>query len=556
MVTSDSFCIRHWSGTYIICRPSTLGEGLVGGELQNVLFVLQHAYASTDPSVIDPIHAWCVRNGSIPLAAASKQLHAFSSVDVGGHGIAAAWENVRLQVWQLFERAVRSGRLAVHVVEYTPVAATPVALPERQSSESRRGEELTWFEVVVLDEVGNPVSGIALTFTSGGQQSCTTDGSGKARVEASAGSFGTFGFANESAVRDELRSRWSKPQGKAWYQPEPGTEERHTLVQVRRHTALGSVSVVSKEPHTVVLQPRIVQARLTGMWFDTSKTFLLPTARRSLQRIGELYKANSESDLLIVGHTDSEGNAAYNDQLSLERAKATAAYLTDDVDAWYAWYGDDKPFGKRWGSAEDELMIEGVADDEGVAIDGADPVRWYQRTRGLKEDGIAGPVTRKALIKEYMGLDDTTLPDDIRVTTHGCGEHFPAKQTADGIAEQENRRVEIFFFDNPSRPPDRPDGILPPPPGPNSSSGGREYSEWVLRTREVHKLEVGRWIRLLLKYDDGTPARNVSATVLHSQSVESTATTDERGVLMIHGVRGNEWSLIDIEESSEVVQFQ
>jgi outer membrane protein OmpA-like peptidoglycan-associated protein len=555
MITGDSFCIRHWSGTYV-CRPSTLGEGLGGGELQNVLFLLQHAYLSLDLSVVGPVHAWCVKSGSIPLAAATKQLHAFSRVDVGGQGTAGAWENVRLQVWQIFERAVRSRGLAIHVVEYKPVAATPVTLPEQPSSESPREEELTWFEVVVLDEVGNPLPGVALTFTSGGQQRCTTDGSGKARVEASAGSFGTFAFANESAVRDELRSRWSKPQGKAWYQPADGTEERHTLVQVRRHAALGSVSVVSQEPHTVVLQPRIVQARLTGMWFDTSKTFLLPTARHSLQRIGELYKANPESDLLIVGHTDSEGSAAYNDQLSLERAEATVAYLTDDVDGWYGWYGDDKPAAKRWGRVEDELMIEAVADDEGVAIDGADPVRWFQRTRGLTEDGIAGPITRKALIKEYMDLDNTTLPADIRVTTHGCGEHFPAKQTTDGVAEQENRRVEIFFFDNPSRPPDRPDGILPPPPGANSSAGGREYPEWVLRTREVHKLEVGRWIRLLLKYEDGTPARNVSATVLHSQSVKSTAITDERGVLMIHGVQGDEWSLIDIEESSEVVQFQ
>jgi outer membrane protein OmpA-like peptidoglycan-associated protein len=428
-------------------------------------------------------------------------------------------------------------------------------LPPR-ATEARREEAPTWFELQVLDEVGTPLPGLQLLFTSGSQQSCTTDGSGKVRVDSNSGSFGSFSFANEDAVRQELKSRWSKTQGKPWYRPAPGTEAQHTLVEVRRNSRLGSMSVLSEETHTLVLQPRIVQAKLTGMWFDTSKSFLLPTARHSLQQIERLYRANPESDLLIVGHTDLAGGAAYNDQLSLERAQAAAAYLTDDVAAWYEWYGGDKPSDKRWGAAEDELMIEAVAEDNGEIIPGGvSAVRWYQETRGLTVDGDAGPQTRQALIAEYMALDKTTLPKDIRLTVHGCGENFPAAQTADGVSEQANRRVEVFFFDNPMRPPDRSEGVLPAPPGANSPAGGREYAEWVQRTREVHTFEVGRWIRLLLRYDDGRPARNVSATVLHSDSVQSTATTDDRGVLMIHGVHGDEWSLLDIKDGSEVVNF-
>jgi outer membrane protein OmpA-like peptidoglycan-associated protein len=557
MFLRNTFHIRHWTATYAVTSPVGPGEGAQGGDLEQALFILKQAFASGDATVVAAIEGWYAGATNLLPTAAAKQAGFFGRTSPGAQGQAAPFESTRMNAWRHFEQNVRGGALALTPVKHQLVFVNPVAPPIVHGPEAPREPEPTWFEIKVIDEVGNPISGLSMTFTSGTQQSCTTDGSGKARVDSDSGSFGSFSFVSEDAVRQELKTRWSKPQGKAWYKPAEGSEGQHSIVQVRRNSKLGSVSVTSKEPHTLVLQPRIVQAKLKGLWFDSSKSFLLPTARHSLQQIESLYRANPESDLLIVGHTDLAGGAAYNDELSLDRAKAMAAYLTDDVATWYAWYGSDKPSDKRWGAIEDELMIEAVADDNGEKIpSNADAVRWYQETRGLTVDGDAGPQTRQALIAEYMALDDTTLPKDIRLTTHGCGENFPAKQTADGAAEQENRRVEVFFFDNPIPPPDRPDGILPPPPGNNSPAGGREYSEWVLRTQEVHEFEVGRWIRLLLRYDDGTAARNVNATVLHSGSVQSTGTTDARGVLMIHGVVGDEWSLLDIQDASEVVTFQ
>lgn len=556
MLSGSSFFVRHWTGTYSVSRPTKLTQSH-GAETEQSLFVLKQAFASGDSSVVSAIETWYAKDRGLSPTASAKQFGQFGRTSPGSQGLATSSQSTRMNAWQAFERAVRSGALSLKPVKHELHLVIPAPPPAEQAAEGPREEKPTWFELEVVDEVGNPISGLSLTFTSGTQQSCTTDGSGKARVDANSGSFGSFAFASEDSVRQELKSRWSKPQGKAWYKPEPGTEGQHTIVQVRRNSKLGAVSVLAEETHKVVLQPRIVQAKLTGLWFDSSKSFLLPTARHSLQRIEQLYRDNPESDLLVVGHTDLAGGASYNDQLSLERAKATAAYLTDDVEAWYAWYGDDKPSDKRWGAHEDDLMIEAVADDNGETIPkDKDAIRWYQETRGLTVDGIAGSQTRHALLTEYMTLDHTTLPKDIRLTTHGCGENFPAQKTADGVAEQENRRVEIFFFDNPIRPPDRPDGILPPPPGDNSKPGGREYAEWLLRTQETHLLEVGRWIRLLLRYADGTPASNVTATVLHSESVESSGTTDARGVLMIHGVKGDEWSLIDIKHGSEVVDFQ
>lgn len=420
-----------------------------------------------------------------------------------------------------------------------------------------RNAQVTWFEVTLLDEVGEALDGIDVVFSfAGRRETKTTDGSGKARIDDAEGGFCSLYWKDEKALRETLRSRWEQVREKDWYKPAEGEEGSHTLVQAHTNSDFVSPTLAATEPHTVVFQPRVFQALLTGMWFETSKSFLLPTARHSLQRLRQLYDQHPNSDLLIVGHTDRAGQPSYNDPLSLERAQAVCDYLKDNVDGWYAWYGSGKPSEKRWGKSEDELMIEAVAEDKGETIPAEkDAVRWFQETRGLTVDGDAGEQTRKALITEYMALDDTTLPDDIHPKVHGCGENFPLEPTADGQEEQINRRVEIFFFENPARLPERVDAILPPPPGDNSKPSDKEYSEWIRRTQETYELGAGRWIRLLLRYDDGTPAKNVNVTVKYSDE-EVVAPTNARGVLMIHGVEGDTWSLVDIDDGSEVVSLE
>ena len=473
--------------------------------------------------------------------------------------VASAYRGGAVVVEEAVPVAVRvRSTLAALGPAVEPVPAAPPPATEQE-------ESLTWYEVQVVDELGQGIAGVELVFSSGGRsEPATTDGDGKAKVTDFPGSFATMRFAKEADVRQGLYDLWKQPRGEEWYEPATEEEERHTIIQVRRTKPLPSVSLVSEETHTIVLRPRVVQARLWGLWFDTSKCFLLPNARRSLTQIKELYDQNPQTDLLIVGHTDRAGDPSYNDPLSLERADAMAAYLRDEVDAWYQWYGTSKPQAKRWGSAEDEHMIEAIADDELAEIPPDRPlVEWYQewwneRHEGetpLAVDNIAGEKTRKALIKEYMGLDDTTLPEDIRLTTHGCGENFPAHSTPDGVEDQENRRVEIFFFDNPIAPPDRPDAVLPPPPGPNSSSSSREYPEWVLRSKETYDFELGAWARLALRYEDESPAKNVEVKIRDATGVERSGATNDRGIAIIHGIRGAQWDLLSIEETSIVTNM-
>jgi outer membrane protein OmpA-like peptidoglycan-associated protein len=414
------------------------------------------------------------------------------------------------------------------------------------------------FEVKLVDEVGEALVGMTVTISVNGRDNkVTTNGAGKAKVEGTGG-VASVTFHKEADIRKGLRARWAQPRGKDWYIPPEGEEATHTIVQVRRRSTFPSVTLFAGTLYTVVFQPRVVQANLEGMWFATSKSFLLPTARHSLQRVKDLYDDNHECDMLVAGHTDTEGSAHYNDALSLERAEAVVAYLKDDVDAWYAWYGSGKPAEKRWGATEDELMIQGLAEESGQIIpNGTSHVTWYQESRGITPaDGKAGEHTRKALLKEYMGLDGTSLPDDITPVAHGCGENFPIKDLGDNKNVQENRRVEIFFYDNPIAPSDRPSAVLPPPPGKNSKPGSKEYPEWRKRVVELHEFVVGAWIRVLMRYDDGTPAANVPFLIKYEDGRVDTQTTSDAGILMVHGVKEQEWSITAVEDACEVTMFQ
>lgn len=228
-----------------------------------------------------------------------------------------------------------------------------------------------------------------------------------------------------------------------------------------------------------IAPPAAICIRMTGMFFDTNKNFMLPSALPGIRKMVLIYKDNPEGKLLIVGHTDTTAEPSVNDPLSLERAESVAAYLKDDVDTWLKRYETSVPAKKRWGAAEDSLMLRALP-DFGKRPAGQKPVEWFQQTRGLEVDGIAGPQTRTQLIKEYMAIDGTSLPSGIEAVPHGCGENFPLVATGNNVEEGANRRVELYLF---------AEEIDPPPPGPNSASGSSEYPKWRKQTVLQHELD-------------------------------------------------------------------
>lgn len=223
--------------------------------------------------------------------------------------------------------------------------------------------------------------------------------------------------------------------------------------------------------------PRV---RITGLFFDLNKCFLLPDAIPGIKGIKEQYGKSKGSEILVVGHTDTSGADEDNLTLSLERADSIAAYLGDDVAAWDAFFADVKGDTKKWGTREIQLMLSKLPDGQTPFYGGSaggtldDETRQaigdFQAANGLPANEKIDAPTRKAIITQYMALDGTSLPKDARLVTHGAGESFPASETGDGVRDQDNRRVEIFFFTGKIDPP--------PPKDKKSRKGSTEYPAW------------------------------------------------------------------------------
>jgi len=311
-------------------------------------------------------------------------------------------------------------------------------------------------------------------------------------------------------------------------------------------TTVLAVAAAQAHPQVRMLGalPRVRLARLKGMFFDTNKSFLLPASTAVFDRLSALYAENVPSELLIVGHADTTADAKTNDPLSLERAESTRAFLEDDVDAWLDMYTTKVPESRRWGADEDGNMLFALADFADKPED-EDPVRFFQRTRGLTVDGIAGPVTRRQLIKEYMAQDGVSLGSgdfDIRITTHGCGENFPLDDSGEELDEapedrkedQVDRRVELFFFD-------REFGILPPPPGKNSGPGSTQYPEWRRRAALSAELAEGAGVvEVVLFRSDGEPLADEPFEVLFPDGRIKTGQLDGDGRAKVSGIAGSD----------------
>ena len=65
----------------------------------------------------------------------------------------------------------------------------------------------------------------------------------------------------------------------------------------------------------------------SGLLYDFDSDNVKPEARKNLRALAQSLDKYPGSDILIVGHTDAVGPAAYNQSLSERRASAAADYL-------------------------------------------------------------------------------------------------------------------------------------------------------------------------------------------------------------------------------------
>jgi outer membrane protein OmpA-like peptidoglycan-associated protein len=65
----------------------------------------------------------------------------------------------------------------------------------------------------------------------------------------------------------------------------------------------------------------------SGILFDVNKATLRPAAQENLTNLATVLKKYDDTDIIVYGHTDSDGTEEHNLDLSRRRAQAVQSYL-------------------------------------------------------------------------------------------------------------------------------------------------------------------------------------------------------------------------------------
>ena len=103
-----------------------------------------------------------------------------------------------------------------------------------------------------------------------------------------------------------------------------------------------TLTVVKAEAMTLDLA-KTGKVALYGILFDLDKTEIKPESKPALDEIAKLLKQSPDLKLLVVGHTDNQGDMQYNHDLSHRRAEAVV-----------------KALGAHYGIAAERLSAYGV----------------------------------------------------------------------------------------------------------------------------------------------------------------------------------------------------
>ncbi|MEX2350467.1 MAG: OmpA family protein [Flavobacteriaceae bacterium] len=103
----------------------------------------------------------------------------------------------------------------------------------------------------------------------------------------------------------------------------------------------------------------------SGVFFDTNKANINAQSRENLDKLSNVMKEYADTNILVVGHTDSTGPYDFNMTLSRDRAMAVTNYLTaKGLSAGRfttKWFGPDQP-------THDNSTAEGRAKNRRVNV--------------------------------------------------------------------------------------------------------------------------------------------------------------------------------------------
>jgi outer membrane protein OmpA-like peptidoglycan-associated protein len=99
----------------------------------------------------------------------------------------------------------------------------------------------------------------------------------------------------------------------------------------------------------------------SGILFGFDSSTLQPESKKNIYKLAEILKKYPDSNILIVGHTDSDGSDQYNQSLSEQRAKAVSDYTM------------------MQGVSSSRLSIVGLGENEPIATNSTDAGKRLNR---------------------------------------------------------------------------------------------------------------------------------------------------------------------------------
>ena len=302
----------------------------------------------------------------------------------------------------------------------------------------------TWYEVRLVDGAEAPLVGVDVTISCDGErEQLTTDGDGRVRLDDATARSATISIPTGDGLSSALEAAWTQPTSERPVESGAELDVRHY-----RDDMIGPVMLSAERPHTISIQPAVVAGKIVDTSFGEGGDFVLPGAVAALQRLWEEHAAEHAC---VVAH-------APQDDLATRRADRLRELLDADVDAWVERFDEATPEDEGWGALEDGHLLRALPDYPSRDPD-QDVIEWFQETRDLDVDGIAGPITRGALVTEYFAVaafPDDANPDTIARTT-----------------EEPNAELEVFWFGDAF-------GVQPPADDPAA------YESWNHRVTEVH----------------------------------------------------------------------
>lgn len=448
-------------------------DGCHVGWSQSIVVVPQWSSGSLTPGarLLEPHVAAARVDEWFPLGGdeMSSRAKLFSIAAAVFIGADAKTETRVLRAWvacAFRERALVAYQLPAPVL--TSHAANAAPRPAATKQEPIE-DDVTWFSLKVLDEVGAPIGGLDVMYSvAGALRTVTTDGAGIARVDNVKSGFASASLAKLDQVRDKLRPRWDKPRDPKKFD-DPGIVFREL-----GETVTDAISLENETEATLVITPYFKCHEIPGAHFAFGRSFVLGEAIDNLAAIAEDLSADNGRKAMIFGHTDLSGPEALNKELSERRARAVFALFTQDTKAWdELWNGtaDGANWQEKWDLEEAQHMLNAlhVTDDEGLPINekgvrDAPTKQAIHRFRSadypekpdeqaplppsdfLGKDGLRELFLAYAKLITRKPIDAARFQKAGGASFMGCGELNPLSIAA---KDQESRRAVVFVYDGP-----------------------------------------------------------------------------------------------------------